>query len=43
MVGTSRETITRIIAVLKKNKTLVMYKGRKLILRKYADRLFPQI
>ena len=43
MVGTSRETITRIITVLKKNKTLVMYKGRKLILRKYADRLFLQI
>ena len=43
MVGTSRETITRIITVLKKNKTLVMYKGRKLILRRYADGLFPQI
>jgi CRP/FNR family transcriptional regulator/CRP/FNR family cyclic AMP-dependent transcriptional regulator len=43
MVGTSRETVTRIITVLKKNKTLVMYKGRKLILRKYADGLFPQI
>lgn len=43
MVGTSRETVTRIITVLKKNKTLVMYKGRKLILREYADGLFPQI
>jgi CRP/FNR family transcriptional regulator/CRP/FNR family cyclic AMP-dependent transcriptional regulator len=43
MVGTSRETVTRIITVLKKNKTLVMYKGRKLILRRYADGLFPQI
>ena len=40
MVGTSRETVTRIITVLKKNKTLVMYKGRKLILRKYADGIF---
>ena len=41
VVGTSRETITRIITVLKKNKTLIMYKGRKLIMRKYADGLFP--
>lgn len=43
MVGTSRETITRIITVLKKNRTLVMSKSRKLILRRYADGLFPQI
>ena len=33
MVGTTRETITRIITVLKKNKTLVSYKGRKFILK----------
>ena len=30
VVGTSRETITRIITVLKKNKTLVMYKEESL-------------
>ena len=41
VVGTSRETITRVITVLKKNKTLIMYKGRKLIMRKYDDGLFP--
>ena len=41
VVGTSRETITRIITVLKKNKTLIMYKGRKLIMRKYAEGPFP--
>lgn len=33
MVGTSRETITRIIKVLKKDRNLVSYKGRKLVLR----------
>ncbi|KXK32346.1 MAG: transcriptional regulator of Crp/Fnr family protein [Candidatus Brocadia sinica] len=32
MVGTSRETITRIIKILKKNKTLISYKGRKIVL-----------
>ncbi len=33
MVGTSRETITRIIKVLKKDRSLVSYKGRKVVLR----------
>lgn len=33
MVGTSRETITRIIKVLKKDRSLVLYKGRKVVLR----------
>jgi len=37
MVGVSRETITRIIKVLKENKTLISYKGRKVILRKYPE------
>ncbi len=40
MVGTSRETVTRVITVLKKNKTILMYKGRKLIMRKYTHSLF---
>jgi CRP-like cAMP-binding protein len=40
MVGTSRETVTRVIAMLKKNKTVIMYKGRKLIMRKYTHSLF---
>ena len=42
MVGTTRETITRIITVLKKNKTLVSYKGRKFILKEYISGLFLQ-
>ena len=42
MVGTTRETITRIITVLKKNKTLVSYKGRKFILKEYTSGLFLQ-
>lgn len=33
IVGASREAITRIIKVLKKNRTLVSYKGRKVVLR----------
>ena len=33
MVGTSRETITRIIKVLKENRNVVLYKGRKIVLR----------
>lgn len=33
IVGASREAITRIIRVLKKNRTLVSYKGRKVVLR----------
>lgn len=40
MVGTSRETVTRVITVLKKNKTILLYKGRKLIMRKYTHSLF---
>lgn len=39
MVGASRETITRIIKVLKDNNTLVSYKGRKVILREHANNL----
>lgn len=33
IVGTSRETITRIIKVLKKDRSLVSYKGRRVVLR----------
>ncbi|MBM4055020.1 MAG: Crp/Fnr family transcriptional regulator [Planctomycetes bacterium] len=40
MVGASRETITRIIKVLKENHTLVSYKGRKVILREHTNKLF---
>lgn len=37
MVGVSRETITRIIKVLKANKTLISYRGRKVVLRRYPE------
>lgn len=37
MVGVSRETITRIIKVLKANKTLISYRGRKVVLRIYPE------
>jgi CRP-like cAMP-binding protein len=33
MVGASREAITRIIRVLKENRNLVSYKGRRLVLK----------
>ena len=36
MVGASREAITRIIKILKENRNLVSYKGRRLILREYS-------
>ena len=39
IVGASRETITRIIKVLKDNHTLVSYKGRKVILREHTSNL----
>ena len=38
LVGTSRETVTRILKVLKENRNLISYKGRKLILREYANK-----
>lgn len=38
IVGASRETITRIIKVLKENRTLVSYRGRKVVLREYSNR-----
>lgn len=38
MVGASREAITRIIKVLKENRTLVSYKGRKVVLGKQTLR-----
>ncbi|MBI5307592.1 MAG: Crp/Fnr family transcriptional regulator [Planctomycetes bacterium] len=37
MVGVSRETITRIIKVLKENKTLISYRGRKVVLERYPE------
>lgn len=39
MVGASRETITRIVKVLKDNHTLVSYKGRKVVLREHTNKL----
>lgn len=39
MVGVSRETITRIIKVLKENSTLISYRGRKVVLRRYPESL----
>jgi CRP-like cAMP-binding protein len=39
MVGASREAITRIIRILKENRNLVSYKGRRLILREYSGKL----
>ncbi len=33
MVGASREAITRIIKVLRKNRSLISYKGRKVVLK----------
>ena len=33
IVGASREAITRIINVLKKNRNVISYKGRKIVLR----------
>lgn len=39
MVGVSRETITRIIKVLKENKTLISYRGRKVVLRRFHESL----
>lgn len=38
MVGASREAITRIIKILKENRNLVSYKGRRLILREYSGK-----
>lgn len=38
MVGASREAITRIIRILKENRNLVSYKGRRLILREYSGK-----
>ena len=38
MVGASREAITRIIKILKENRNLVSYKGRRLVLREYSGK-----
>lgn len=38
LVGSSRETITRIIKLLKESRNLVSYKGRKIILREYCSK-----
>ena len=40
LVGTTRETISRIMKVLQKNKTIISHKGRKLVLKEYASRPF---
>lgn len=40
MVGASREAITRITKVLKKNKNLVSYRDRKVVLRQDIDMPF---
>lgn len=39
MVGTTRETITRVIQILKKNGNIVSFKVRKIVLREYPNRL----
>ena len=38
LVGSSRETITRIIKLLKESRNLVSYKGQKVILREYCSK-----
>ena len=41
IVGTSRETLSRIITLLKGNKNLVSYKGRTVILREVSPEQSP--
>jgi len=38
IVGASREAITRIINVLKKNRNVISYKGRKIVLRECTNK-----
>ncbi|MGQ3686081.1 MAG: Crp/Fnr family transcriptional regulator [Candidatus Loosdrechtia sp.] len=38
IVGASRETITRVVAVLKKHGIIISYKERRLVLKEYTGR-----
>ncbi len=42
LVGASRETITRVIKLLKANQTIISYKGRELILREVTPNQMGQ-